>query len=318
MSELLAPADWLQRRAAHRHRFDTLLGGYLARRAHGHTHPVIDFLFTYYNLRPGHLRRWHPGFGVTLTGAEADNYAALRGYRRTADGISVDPAHLAARRDTADYVARLLAATAARPAQLGCFGLHEWAMVYRTGDIRHSAPLRLGRDGTDRVVESMPLRCTHYDAYRFFTPAAAPRNSAALSRAGQLEAEQPGCLHAGMDLYRFAAKLIPLISSDLLWDAFILAYDARELDMRASPYELSEYGYAPVAIETPAGRAEYVRRQTALAERAATIRATLQSRCEGLLAAAVGRREGDGVSTTLLTGRIERLPASPIGSRRET
>jgi hypothetical protein len=280
VSELLAQTDWLARRDSHQHRVDTLLGRYLQRRAQGHSHPVIDFLFTYYNLRPAQLRRWHPGLRVTLTGPAAEDYAVLRGYRHTELGVSVDPAYLARKRDTAEYVVRLLAATAERPAQLGCFGLHEWAMVYRSTDIRHSAPLRLGRDGTDHVVESMPLRCTHYDAFRFFSTAARPRNSATLTRAGQLTAEQPGCLHAGMDLYRFAAKLVPLIDSDLLWQAFTLAYDARELDMRASPYELAEYGYTPVPIETPAGRAEYVRQQSALAERAVTVRSALLARCE--------------------------------------
>ena len=38
---------------------------------------------------------------------------------------------LAGRRETVAFVADLLAATAARPARLNCFGLHEWAMVYR-------------------------------------------------------------------------------------------------------------------------------------------------------------------------------------------
>jgi hypothetical protein len=60
--------------------------------------------------------------------------------------------------------ARCPPATADRPAQLGCFGLHEWVMVYRSGpdDVRHGAwPLHL---------------------------------------------EQPGCLHATMDLYMSRAR----------------------------------------------------------------------------------------------------------------
>jgi len=284
VSDPLDAAQWGALRAAHHRRVDDLLGGYLDRRARGHAHPVIDFLFTYYNLRPGQLRRWHPGFGVTLAGAEAEQYAGWRGYHRTADGVAVDPQHLDERRSTIGYIETLLQATADRPAQLGCFGLHEWAMVYRSVDNRHSSPLRLGAAGTDRVVESMPLRCTHYDAFRFFTPAARPRNTVELTRTGQVDAEQPGCLHAGMDLYRFTAKLVPLLDSELLWAAFTLAYDARELDMRASPYDLSAYGYTAVPIETPAGRAEYVRQQAALADRAAVIRTRLRRRCGALLA----------------------------------
>ncbi len=53
--------------------------------------------------------------------------------------------------------------------------------------------------------------------------------------------------------------------------------------MQASPYDLSESGYSPVPIETPTGRAEYVRRQIQLAERAAPLRTALMERCRSLL-----------------------------------
>jgi hypothetical protein len=278
----LTPAQWLPRRAAHQARVTALLGRYLDGKRRGRPHPVIDFLFTYYRLTPAQLLRWHPGYGVTL--AEADGYAGHRGYHRTPDGVTVDPAHLDRRRDTLRYIVDLLTATAARKPHLGCFGLHEWAMVYRSDDLRHrTVPLRLGPAGTDAVVESMPLRCTHYDAYRFFTPDAAPRNAATLTRRSQIDSEQPGCLHAGMDLYRFGAKLVPLIDSDLLWRTFALAYDARELDMRAGPYDLTAYGYAPVPIETPPGRAEYTRAQADLADRAQLLRTELRDTCHRLL-----------------------------------
>jgi hypothetical protein len=159
-------------------------------------------------------------------------------------------------------------------------------MVYRTDDIRHQkVPLRLGRSGTDAVVDSMALRCTHFDAYRFFTPEAVGRNAEPLTRADQLRREQPGCLHANMDLYKWGFKLVPLISSELLLDCFELACAARELDMRASPYDLSGFGYEPVRIETAAGRAEYVRAQSALAQRAAELRRTFLRVCDELLAA---------------------------------
>lgn len=191
----------------------------------------------------------------------------------------MDPEFVARRRDVAGYVGHLLAATAERPAALGCFGLHEWAMVYRARDMRHPVPLRLGPDGADAVLDAGALRCTHYDAYRFFTPAAVSRNATPLTREGQADTEQPGCLHAGMDLYKWAFKLSPGVPSELVADAFELARDARELDMRASPYDLAEYGFAPVPVETAAGRAEYVRAQAALAERAAPIRRRLLEVC---------------------------------------
>ncbi|NUS45260.1 MAG: 3-methyladenine DNA glycosylase, partial [Mycobacteriaceae bacterium] len=122
-----------------------------------------------------------------------------------------------------------------------------------------------------------------FDAYLFFTPEAVPRNALLLDRAAQRRAEQPGCLHAGMDLYKWCYKLIPLTDSDLLLDCFELALSARELDMRASPYDLTAYGYSPVQIETATGRADYARAQSDIAARAAPLRARLLDRCHTLL-----------------------------------
>lgn len=296
MRVILTEEQWLRRSAAHESRLAPFLDAHLARSRRGEQHPVWDFLFTYYNLRPAHLRRWHPGLGIELAGrAAAIRYGGWRGYRVTppdpgADGTPPDPggdgqvttvdrAALVRRAGTAAHVWELLTATASRPAALGCFGLHEWAMVFRSDASRHRVPLRLGSSGTDAVVEAGDLRCTHYDAYRFFTPDAAPRNRRVLTRDVQIATEQPGCLHAGMDLYKWAGKLLPGVGSDLLADAFELARDARELDMAASPYDLRGHGLDPVPIETPAGRADYVRRQSALAQRATPIRARLAAVC---------------------------------------
>jgi hypothetical protein len=161
--------------------------------------------------------------------------------------------------------------------------------VYQAPTVRHErVPLRLGAAGTDAVVESMPLRCSHFDAFRFFTEPATHRNAGSPTRADQIDWEQPACLHANMDLYKFAYKLGPLIESGLLLDCLQLAADARVLDMRASPYDLRDYGFDPIAVETPAGRAEYVRAQQSVAERAAPLRASLADRCDLLLKAAVG------------------------------
>ena len=52
-----------------------------------------------------------------------------------------------------------------------------------------------------------------------------------------------------MDLYKWSYKLSPLIDSELLLDCLELAAAAREIDMRASPYDLRGYGYAPIAVE---------------------------------------------------------------------
>jgi hypothetical protein len=286
---VLATDTWRAREAAHHARVDQLLRAHLERGRRGKKHPVEDFLFTYYPFRPAQLRRWHPGVGVVL--ADAHERASWRDHVQVdlnggGRGVTVDVRAFVERRgDALAHVRRLLTATASRPAQFGCFGLHEWAMVYRQSPdaVRHAAwPLRLGPEGTDAVVEGHRLRCTHFDAYRFFTPAASPRNALAPTRADTVELEQPGCLHATMDLYRWASKLTPVVSSDLVVDAFVLARDVRELDMRASPYDLSALGYEPVPIETPAGRAEYVAAQRSFAERGAALRARLLAELDPL------------------------------------
>ena len=165
---------------------------------------------------------------------------------------------------------------AARPALDGCFGLHEWARVYRTADVRHPrTPLRLAPEAIAAAVEAEDLCCTHFDAYRFFTPAAVPRNRHRLTRDVTDQFDQRGCVHVTMDLYRYAYKIAPWVSGELIADAFELAWAARLLDMRASPYDLSAYGVHPIPIETPAGKDEYVREQRALAEAAGPVRERL-------------------------------------------
>ncbi|MEH3128873.1 MAG: 3-methyladenine DNA glycosylase [Mycolicibacterium neoaurum] len=276
---------WTAREAAHQRRVEMFVAPHMQRARRGEPHPVWDFLFTYYSLRPRQLRRWHPGFGVALAGPDARRFLDRSGYTATDGQVCVSDEVLRTRHDTVAFVAALLRGTARRPARFNCFGLHEWAMVYRSDEVRHGAvPLRLGPAGTDAVVESMPLRCSHFDAFRFFTPAAVPRNAEPLTRDGQLTSEQPGCLHSGMDLYKWAYKLGPLVESELVLDCLDLAADARVLDMCASPYDLTDYGFAPVAIETAAGRAEYAKAQQDIADRAAPLRAELLARCDALLA----------------------------------
>lgn len=248
------------------------------RAGRGETHPVEDFLFTYYSYKPSVLRRWHPGEGTELTDAAGTPRATWRWYRPglTTGSVTVDGAAFRAERGhLIANVATILRATADRAPGFGCFGLHEWAMVYRRREHRHPVPLRLGAAATDAVVEAHELRCTHFDAFRFFTPEAVPRNRDALARDRQPETEQPGCLHAGMDLYKWAVKLGPLVPGELLLDAFALAREIRELDMRASPYDLRDIGFDPVPIETPEGKAEYVREQRGFTERGQLIRRRL-------------------------------------------
>jgi hypothetical protein len=287
LTTVLAVDEWTARTVAHEARVDRWTAPHRERRRRGETHPVHDFLFTYYSHAPGRLSRWHPGPGVALAGPAP--HSGWRWYVADADDtVRLDvAAFLTDRGDTVRFVRGLLAATASRPAFSGCFGLHEWAMVYRDRETRHPVPLRLGADGTDAVVEAHSIRCTHYDAFRFFTPSAAPRNRLQPTRETQPELEQPGCLHAGMDLYKWAYKLSPATPGELVADCFELAAEIRELDMRASPYDLTAHGYAPVAIETPEGKAEYAAEQRGFAARGAVLRGRLLDVSETLLEHAV-------------------------------
>ena len=274
----LAISEWRPLEERHYARADALTEGRRARASRGQTHPVDDFLYTYYSYKPAILRRWHPGVGVALREAADTPRAEWRWYRSDGDDLVVDTASFVADKGLMlAGIGNILRATSDARAQYGCFGLHEWAMVYREAEHRHPVPLRLGREGTDAVVDAHPLTCTHFDAYRFFTPDAVPLNRRELSRAQQSATEQPGCLHANMDLYKWAVKLGPLVPGDLLLDCFELARDIRELDMRASPYDLVEWGYTPVPIETPEGKATYVAHQREFTDRAATLRAHLRA-----------------------------------------
>jgi hypothetical protein len=310
---LLTEPCWQARRAAHEQRIDEWIRPHLQRRRGRRPHPVEDFLFTYYSQRPGQLRRWHPGYGVVLTGESAREYLRLRGYAAVPAGVTAR----VERSESLRWIRDLLASTHGRPAFTGCLGLHEWAMVYRTGKVRHDGwPLRLGSAGTDDVVESHRIRCSHHDAFRFFTDPAAPRNTLQPTRASQLALEQPGCLHANMDLYKWAYKLTPLVPAELTADCFALAREIRAVDMRASPYDLTELGYEPIPIETAVGKARYIELQREFSERAQPLRAELLRHCETALSGIADRdqstvsdRDESIVSAFPVSDRDERAPA---------
>ncbi|WP_431710967.1 3-methyladenine DNA glycosylase [Glutamicibacter uratoxydans] len=279
----LPAAQWSELAAAHQRRARRFGEPFTTRRMTGAKHPIEDFLFTYYTQKPGQLYRWHPGAGVRLVGQQARDYQEVKFYRFTEAGpdsyAEVDvPAFAAARARMIEFARILLSKTSQRQANFACFGLHEWAMAYKSevNGIRHDyLPLRLGARGTDRVVEEHRIRCTHFDAFRFYSPQAVELNELQPTRETQRDLEQPGCLHANMDLYKWAYKLLPLVPSELMMDCFELAWDIRTMDMQASPYDLAEWGYAAIRIESPEGKAEYVRAQKRFAQRAEVLRTRL-------------------------------------------
>jgi len=282
---VLTETDWRAAARAHEGRLAPILTQHLARRSAGRKHPVIDFLFEYYDFRPAPLRRWSPGFGVALQGA-ADAFLDRRGFVRTAVGVVLEPALFPEKQVQATrWMHDLVAATDLRAPFFGCYGMHEWAMVYRADGVRHmQVPLRYPADEIAAIVEAQPIACSHFDAFRFFTPPARPLNRLQPTREAMADFEQPACLHANMDVYRWAFKRYPWVPSDLIADAFLLACRIREVDMRASPYDLRALGYEPIPVETPEGRRRYRAYQRRFMEEAAPLRRRLLAAYDHLLA----------------------------------
>lgn len=273
-AEWMTLTEWVARKNRHEQELDAILTPYLERRSHQIKDPVMDFLFEYYPFRPSHLRRWSPGIGIEL---EIDGETDLPEHSELqvrGNCALLNPALFPARRvSSISWTLELLKQSSDKKPFFGCLGMHEWAMVYRAEEVRHDQiPRRLPDDKIAEFVESRPLLCTHFDAFRFFTDKARPMNRQELSREKFLDTEQPGCVHTNMDLYKWAFKLYPWISGDLLRETFFNAMEARKVDMQASPYDATEFGLKPIKIETEAGRKEYLERQTEIFENSQPVR----------------------------------------------
>lgn len=275
----LSVGECREQSARHLERVRRFTGPARQRKDRGEPHPIADFLFQYYPFPLSLLEQWHPGFGVAVECIGepqppfGDRWHLVRG-----SVVFADPSRLSDKeRHRLQWTVDLLEATRGRPPHFACHGLHEWAMVYRGKEVRHERTLRLrlSQAEIDAVVESRTIRCSHHDAFRFFAPQARAFNQLQPSLETRHLMEQPACLHANMDLYKWAAKAMPWCGSDLLLDCFELAVDLRDLDMRASPYDVSEWGLDPVLIETPDGRRRYEAEQRELAARAGPLRERL-------------------------------------------
>lgn len=263
---------------------------FLYRRGLGQKHPVHDFLFTYYTFSPTKLKQWVPAFEEALSIETKDDLHGFGDYWYEVHNNTLlpNPKRLQGQAGAlVAFIEELCNAVLTRTPRFGCFGLHEWAMVYRLPpeELRHiGCRLRLPPDELARFVESQNLRCTHYDAFRFFTPQAEPLNLFKPTLENRLQNEQAGCLHTNMDIYKWATKLWPWIGSDFIANAFLLALEGRELDMRASPYDLQEHGYPPIRIETEEGRKEYQLLQQQYAQKTLGLRQALAAFCSRLRA----------------------------------
>ena len=278
----------IERRVASHHAvLADIVRAHHERQSRREKHPVHDFLFTYYTYPAGKLLQWTPAWDEALPLGHplAEQLLQKKGYGQDGDFVRYDLRLLTEKeRERIQWIHGLLCATRDRTPQFGCYGLHEWAMVYKNEDQRHEdSPLRLPQTEVDALLTTQTVACSHFDAFRFFTPSAKPLNVLQPTRDDQPAFEQAGCIHANLDLYKWAYKLMPWAGADRLRDAFEVAWQGREIDMRASPYDLREYGYTPILIETEKGRAEYVAEQKSLTARAAPVRSKLIELCQTLL-----------------------------------
>jgi len=275
--QLLQPDNWNELRDEHQAIVLPWITPRLERRSRHESHPVDDFLFEYYPISTNKLLTWHPGFGVSLAANELElEMFPASNYEFSENTIQIRRDWLVKNQLPATELITFLSATQKRSTLSGCFGLHEWAMVLGAEDVRHEKwPLRLTQDQIRATIDEVGLRCTHFDAFRFFTPIAAPLNPLQLTPVDRMEIEQPGCLHANMDLYKHAQRHAPILGSEIVRRAFALAKDIRTVDMQTAPYDLADLGVIPIQVETQAGRDEFAKLQLGFADRAQKLRQDL-------------------------------------------
>jgi hypothetical protein len=279
-AQSISTTIWRQQAVNHRLRAERHTLPARKRRDGREQNPVEDFLFEYYPYALALLEKWHPGVGIAL---EWESPTLPPPFSRRcyslADGfLFADPTLIPVKeRERMVWTAELLVATRDRLPNFACHGLHEWAMVYRGQDVRHekTTPLRLPQAEIDALVEARAICCSHHDAFRFFATEARRLNRQQPALESRVSFEQPGCVHANMDLYKWAAKAMPWIGTELLLDCFELALELRDLDMRASPYDLTAWGRQPICIETVEGRRIYEIEQRRLAALAVPLRERL-------------------------------------------
>mmetsp|Transcript_37708 Transcript_37708/g.120994 ORF Transcript_37708/g.120994 Transcript_37708/m.120994 type:complete len:350 (+) Transcript_37708:1658-2707(+) len=293
--------EWRGRAKRHRERVVELLGCEPEEAAKRRTDPKLNFIFQYYyGFKAKHLLHWSPGLGVDLEPGTDDDERLLAKrtfWRRSgSDGrLTLDPCYYRLKPSHVEALRSTRAILRATNREVwNCYGLHEWAMLYRSAPKKQDhLELRVSQKTIDDVVEAPgALRCTHFDAFRFFDDAAKPLNlHRDLGRDRQPFKEQRACVHYNMDLFKYALRLMPFIEAELLADALSVALQARTLDLRASPYDVrawadpSEGGAMdPVPVETPAGRKLYTDLQADIVTQADPVRRRLASACDAILA----------------------------------
>ena len=272
-------------------------------RIHGVSkHPIYNFLHTYYQYSFKAIELYSPGINIILQDAYGDNGINELVSNKYCKYLNNDvyytpsciPSTTKKEKQHITFLKHnhnILRKTHQRSPFFGCFGMHEWAMVYdpdysstttttATAEYMNKYKqqkylnFRISQSIINNVVSNSNLRCTHFDAWRFFQDDARIQNKHHLERYNQEEYEQPGCIHANMDLFKCATDIYPLIPSTLLLSCLELAINSRTIDMRASPYDVSSYSGCEdaIEIETNIGRQLYIKEQEKIYQQSIPIR----------------------------------------------
>ena len=178
--QTLTYAVWQRMAQEHRCKAEGWTIPYRSRRTQGKLHPIHDFLFIYYRFAPSHLEHWHPSFGTCLEVEQSVTNYSKKYYSHNKAGLFQDLTKIDAKaRKRLQWSYDLCCSVERRTAQFNCFGMHEWAMVYKGGPEgrpRHEGKLalRLPQKEIDALVEKNLICCSHFDAFRFFTDVAKP------------------------------------------------------------------------------------------------------------------------------------------------
>jgi hypothetical protein len=174
-------------------------------------HPIYNFIHTYYRYSTQNVKKYSPGLDIVMKVIDIDDdrsHLNQKYLKSSAEGYYYELPREDSPTSKFGWISLsktrdLLHSTANKQPFYGCFGLHEWAMLYsgrrdtsKKTEERHQKelPLRVSQEVIDAAVESSnALKCTHYDAFRFFHPAAQPLNAVSMmTRDFQKENEQPG------------------------------------------------------------------------------------------------------------------------------
>ena len=238
----VGPASWVSEAEQHVEAMNALLypmtdsSATLKARMHAvRTHPIYNFMHTYYRYSAEELKLFTPGANSPLDVLSPTDSVLLHPLfqhsvsSRASSSSSAVPPLAAPPASTVEYrfpktlspegrfgwiqmaKARdvLKSAASLNPPNFGCFGLHEWAMLYKGAAPKQPGlGLRVSQSTIDAMVEG-GVKCSHYDAFRFFHQDAKQFNAVSLVRETQASFEQAACIHVTMDLFKWSHKIYP-------------------------------------------------------------------------------------------------------------